>query len=235
MSTSLKDVPFDGRVSRYQPSPAALPPSDRETRLPTMDESAASRIGLPLATLGGVLDTIDQGIVLLRSDSYPCFSNSAAQRLLKADAERGELAREIRSVSRAALGSRDSKPAEVEVAIDAGRYRMRATLLLEKIKEIRSRAVIVTIERAHSTLPTRDCLMRRFGMTGREADVALLLANGKRNAAIASELHISTHTARHHTESVLSKLNVHARGEVARAIAGVAGTDMTTPREDATR
>lgn len=218
MSTSLKDVPFDGPVGRYQPSPGGAPQSDRETKLQSSDETAASRTGLPLATLGGVLDTIDQGIVLLRSDAYPCFSNSAAQRLLTADAERGELAREIRSVSKAALGSRDSKPTEVEVATDAGRYRMRATLLLEKIKEIRSRAVIVTIERAQSKLPSRESLMQRFGMTKREADVALCLAAGQRNAAIASELHISPHTARHHTESVLAKLGVHTRAQVARAI-----------------
>ena len=229
MSTSLKDVAFDGRVGRYHPSPAVLPPSDRETRLPTTDESAASRTGLPLATLGGVLDTIDQGIVLLRSDSYPCFSNSAAQRMLTADAERGELAREIRSVSRAALGSRDSKPTEVEVAIYAGRYRMRATLLLEKIKEIRSRAVIVTIERAQSRLPARESLIQRFGMTKREADVALCLAVGQRNAAIASELRISPHTARHHTESVLAKLGVHTRSQVSRAI--VEGFESETKNE----
>lgn len=230
MSNPWKSVPTDDRVARYSPPPSVAPMSDRESRLPSVDETAAPRSGLPLATLGGVLDTIDQGIVLLQSDAYPCFSNSAAQRLLLADADRGELAREIRSVSKAALGSRDAKPAEVEIATGGGRYRMRATLLLEKIKEIRSRAVIVTIERAQSALPTRECLMRRFAMTGREADVALLLAVGRRNSAIASELHISTHTARHHTESVLSKLNVHARGEVARAIVGGAEAEKTTAR-----
>jgi DNA-binding CsgD family transcriptional regulator len=218
MSTSLKDVPLDGRAGRYHRTLAVSPQPDRETRLPSADETMVSRAGLPLATLGGVLDTIDQGIVLLRSDAYPCFSNSAAQRLLTADAERGELAREIRSVSKAALGSRDSKPTEVEIATGAGRYRMRATLLLDKIKEIRSRAVIVTIERAEPAAPSRESLVHRFGMTRREADVALLLAVGKRNAAIASELHISIHTARHHTESVLSKLNVHTRAGVAKAI-----------------
>jgi DNA-binding CsgD family transcriptional regulator len=78
--------------------------------------------------------------------------------------------------------------------------------------------VLVTIERAEANLPSSDVLMRRFAMTAREADVALLLARGARNAAIASELHISPHTARHHTESVLAKLGVHGRGEVARAI-----------------
>ena len=218
MSNTMKHVPFDGQVSRYYPPAAVNPLIDHEAKVPSSDETAASRTGLPLAPLGELLDTIDQGIVLLRSDSHPCYSNSAAERLLGSDAERGVLARGIRSVSLAAMSRSDRRSAEVDVETPNGSYRMRATLLLQKIKEIKSRAVLVTIERAQSSVPTRETLIRRFGMTGREADVALLLADGKRNAVIASELHISTHTARHHTESVLSKLNVHTRGEVAKAI-----------------
>jgi len=230
MPNTTKHGLYDGQVSRYHAATTVASPTERETTLPLSDELAPSASGLPLASLGGILDTIDQGIVLLRSDAYPCFSNSAAQRLLTADAERGELARELRSVSRAALSRTDRMSAEVDVETPNGSYRMRATLLLQKIKEIRNRAVLVTIERAQSGLPTRDSLIRRFGMTGREADVALLLAVGRRNTAIASELHISTHTARHHTESVLSKLNVHTRGEVAKAIVRGGESEGTTER-----
>lgn len=194
------------------------------------DEGAATRPSLPLEPLGELLDTIEHGIVLLRSDAFPCYSNAAAQRLLIADAERGVLAREIRSVSRAALVRTDRRPAEVEVATHAGWYRMRATLLMQKIKEISNRAVLVTIEHAEPTLPSRDFLMRRFAMTSREADVALRLARGARNAAIASELHISPHTARHHTENVLAKLGVHARAEVARAIVEGSAVESTNGR-----
>jgi DNA-binding CsgD family transcriptional regulator len=190
---------------------------EHDVAIPIVDDGVPDRAGLPLAPLGALLDTIEHGIVLLRSDSFPCYSNSTAQRLLTADSERGVLARELRSVSRTAFDSGAHEPMEVEVATQAGWYRMRATLLLQKIREISNRTVMVTIERAEANLPSRDFLMRRFGMTSREADVALRLARGARNAAIASELHISPHTARHHTENVLAKLNVHARGEVARA------------------
>ena len=187
--------------------------------LPISDDAIAAQASISLEPLGGVLESIDQGIVLLASDSFPCYTNAAAERLLVADAERGVLTREMRTVSRAALMQKGAKSAEIEVETKAGRYRMRATLLLQKIKEIRNRAVLVTIERAGSVLPSRESLMRRFGMTSREADVALLLARGARNVAIASELHISPHTSRHHTENVLAKLQVRARAEVARAIA----------------
>ena len=53
----------------------------------------------------------------------------------------------------------------------------------------------------------------QFGLTGREIEVARLLSEGRRNAAIAVTLGISPHTARHHTQRVLAKLGVHSRAE----------------------
>jgi DNA-binding CsgD family transcriptional regulator len=68
--------------------------------------------------------------------------------------------------------------------------------------------------------PVRAYLVRRHGLTPQEALVALLLAQRRSNQDIARELVISAHTARHHTESVLSKLGVRRRAEVAGAIIG---------------
>jgi DNA-binding CsgD family transcriptional regulator len=74
-----------------------------------------------------------------------------------------------------------------------------------------------------SALRTTTCLRERFGLTPREAEVALFLARGRRNAQIAAELRCSEHTARRHTERVLLKLGVHSRAEVAAALAALAG------------
>jgi DNA-binding NarL/FixJ family response regulator len=65
-----------------------------------------------------------------------------------------------------------------------------------------------------------DILRRHYGLTRREAQVAVLLAQGRSNSAIAKELRISAHTARHHTQRVLSKLEVHSRGEAGAKIRG---------------
>ena len=54
-------------------------------------------------------------------------------------------------------------------------------------------------------------LQERYGLTRREFEVATLLAQGRTNTAIGNTLHISTHTARHHTQRVLGKLGVHSR------------------------
>jgi len=164
-----------------------------------------------------VLDMLDQGVVLLRSDLHPCYHNSAAAELLNADAQRDVLTQEVRAVSRVALG-KGHTTAEREVGTVGGFYRLRAKLMKQKLIDISSRTVLVTIERASSKVPSHDFLMKRFAMTAREAAVAALLARGASNATIASELRISKHTARHHTENVLAKLNVHTRAEAARAI-----------------
>ena len=56
-------------------------------------------------------------------------------------------------------------------------------------------------------------LQDEYGMTPREVEVALLLSEGLSNSALARQLSISPHTARHHTQRVLGKLGVHSRAE----------------------
>jgi DNA-binding CsgD family transcriptional regulator len=56
-------------------------------------------------------------------------------------------------------------------------------------------------------------LQSGYRMTAREAEVAMLLAEGCSNSTVARRLGISPHTARHHTQRVLIKLGVHSRAE----------------------
>jgi DNA-binding CsgD family transcriptional regulator len=56
-------------------------------------------------------------------------------------------------------------------------------------------------------------LQVEYGMTPREVEVAILLAEGCSNSIVARRLGISPHTARHHTQRVLGKLGVHSRSE----------------------
>ena len=66
--------------------------------------------------------------------------------------------------------------------------------------------------RGNGASPNRGAYLQdRYGLTRRELEVATLLAQGRTNTAIANALHISTHTARHHTQRVLGKLGVHSR------------------------
>ena len=65
-----------------------------------------------------------------------------------------------------------------------------------------------------------DDLRQQFGLTRREAQVACLLSQGRSNQSIARQLEISEHTARHHTQRILAKLEVHSRGEAGAKIRG---------------
>lgn len=107
----------------------------------------------------------------------------------------------------------------------------RAAGLRRQSRELRStlRAQIGALHESHallvggvpgSPLPPRasarsadEQLRARFGLTPRELEVARLLAEGRRNSAIAQALGISPHTARHHTQHVLAKLGAHSRAE----------------------
>ena len=70
-------------------------------------------------------------------------------------------------------------------------------------------------------------------LTSREFEVARLIAEGRTNAEIASELSIAPKTASAHVEHILAKLSVARRAEIATWVASVARSDAASapPRE----
>jgi DNA-binding CsgD family transcriptional regulator/tetratricopeptide (TPR) repeat protein len=65
----------------------------------------------------------------------------------------------------------------------------------------------------HAQIPEPE----RLGLTAREFEVLRLVAAGRSNREIASELFISVKTASVHVSNILGKLNVTSRGEAAAA------------------
>ena len=54
------------------------------------------------------------------------------------------------------------------------------------------------------------------GLTQREQEVLSMLAEGKTNDEIASELVISPHTVARHRENLMGKLGLHNRSELVK-------------------
>jgi DNA-binding response OmpR family regulator len=73
----------------------------------------------------------------------------------------------------------------------------------------------------HAALLTPQQIMSACGLTLRQAEVALLIAEGHSNPEIARRLGISRFTARNHAEQILARLKVESRRQVARALGDV--------------
>ena len=77
-----------------------------------------------------------------------------------------------------------------------------------------------------------DELQDQAGLTRRESQVALLLAERFTNKEIARQLRIEPNTARRHSERVLRKLGVSSRRDVAGALGKVPGSVLARHGSD---
>lgn len=129
------------------------------------------------------------------------------------ESELGAVVRDVAHRMATALGAvRGRRPQVVrEVRLPEAAYRVRGSVLPQGESNVP--AIVVMLERVDS-LPSDDELRTHFGLTRKEVGVARLLAEGLTNGELAEALTISPHTARHHTENVLSKLSVPSRRAV---------------------
>jgi DNA-binding CsgD family transcriptional regulator len=72
--------------------------------------------------------------------------------------------------------------------------------------------VAVFIQRAHPTL-VAPLLLKAYGLTPREQDVARLTLRGATTAQTAQRLAISPHTVNDHLKSIFEKTGARTRGE----------------------
>ena len=160
-----------------------------------------------------VLDQHHVALVAFDADGAEVHRNRAFVRLLP-DADDAEaVLRAARSLVRTLQqASSDELPtASQAVRCAAGRYALRACYDATVAGD---GGVLVTVERT-SVLPSQRQVERRFALTQREAEVALLMAEGYTDQEISERLFISVHTARCHTARVLTKLGLSSRAGVA--------------------
>lgn len=182
------------------------------------------------AALERLIDQSSDSMIVVDSDGRVLYENGSAQRLLEGDVEAGRVRLAVIRLANALLARRDRRkpgpaatttitPCTGEVRTARDRYVLRGAYLPRHLFHASSVACI-TMERTTPRRRSLDQIRRDFQLTRREGEVALLLAKGKQNEEIATALGVSRHTARHHTERVLAKLNVHTRSAVAAALQG---------------
>jgi DNA-binding CsgD family transcriptional regulator len=186
------------------------------------------------AGLGKLLDSLEEGLVLCDQIGRVIHANRATGRLLSDEMERARLHGEVRVAAQALydrmhrrsrsadLGSGPTADEVVEREFETprGRFTLRATFLGTGLLPSTGGAVLVAVDRPAAAALSRTQLQTRYALTSREVDVAIELAHGRSNAAIARALSISPHTARHHAEKIFLKLGVHSRAEVGRLVLG---------------
>lgn len=86
-------------------------------------------------------------------------------------------------------------------------------------------ALVVVRALAGPTPPSAPDLVREYGLTPKEADVARRLAQGRRPERIAEDLGLAVETVRGHLKNVYHKMRVHRQAELVAELLGV-------PRQD---
>jgi DNA-binding response OmpR family regulator/DNA-binding CsgD family transcriptional regulator len=88
-------------------------------------------------------------------------------------------------------------------------------LTIEMLNFIDNREYLLRLSNPHKPADDTHAFKEQFGVTGREADVLLWIANGKTNREIGQILEMSPRTVNKHLEQVFRKLGVENRTSAA--------------------
>jgi DNA-binding CsgD family transcriptional regulator len=235
LSSSTAPGPLDDVMYFHRSRLSAAPFADREKNILRLC-APAFRAGLSAALRANsrehLIETIDNltdGCALVTIGGRVVHQNVVLSSYLA----NGEATAELRSAIMAtadavnAIGWRATHCS----AFDPGRKLVREQRVGDRtfvisgcsvgtLEGIAEPLTLVTVR--HKIRQTAADLLRqareRFGLSNRESEVAVLLAQRKTNAEISSELGISPHTARHHSERVLAKLGVSKRSMVSHIL-----------------
>lgn len=179
------------------------------------------RIEARRASFLGMLDALGQAILAVDRRGRMVYETCRLAAELSDEPERGFVKSSMREAAVAAFSAPvTGSDVARQIATDTARYRISATLYRDPGEDLAGAFGIALLDRRSPRPPTIAELHARFGLTAAESRVALLLAQGHDNRAVASALGISWHTARRHTEKVIRKLGVQTRGRVGVKLSG---------------
>jgi DNA-binding CsgD family transcriptional regulator len=183
-----------------------------------------------LGAIPSMLDRVGERLILYSISGREVHRNVTMRRTLLEDPDQAKILETAEAVARAVLahvhgnggepGSSFATPAasRQEIRTSMGRYRLRGCAVGPDT--MAESAVLVSMDRLEVDPPSPDALRKRLGLTARESQVACLLVQRLTNDEIAAALGISSHTARHHTESVLLKVGVNSRRALRQVLTG---------------
>jgi DNA-binding CsgD family transcriptional regulator len=179
------------------------------------------------APLLELLDSLSEGVLVLDSATGAVVHrNRALGVLLEAEPDSSmlydavlQLGQRWRRLALAPRAEHDGRALLSDARFVANRAAYRLWGMALQLGGSLPVRVLVLVERTGPLLPTVSRLRSRFRLTTREAEVALLLAEGASDADIGRILGMSVHTARHHGERIFTKVGVHSRKALALHLA----------------
>ena len=191
----------------YASMPLAAPPSERRDRLDC---------------LAAALDEISEGAVFMNSEGQLIWHNRAFDKLL-VDNREGHLlvAAVIESGAdfyQGSFGSRGHASERTSVRdTTVGRieHEIHCTLMPEGMLGDDSYVLCLVKRSASRWSSYEEHLRQTWGLTEREAQVAVECLKGNKNLEIAEHLRISVETVNKHLDKVYQKANVRGRSELA--------------------
>ncbi|MFN8575147.1 MAG: helix-turn-helix transcriptional regulator [Gemmatimonadaceae bacterium] len=168
-----------------------------------------------------LLDTVDSPVGLFQADGRLLHAVPQLTAMLNDPTDgatlRSAASAFVREVARRLWG-RGARPAIPERVVFGDRRSYVMHLSLVESGSLGVERLCVLTVKGEREAKSATALRALFGLSPREADVALLLARGCRNKQVATRLGISEFTARRHTERVLHKLHATSRSEVAAKV-----------------
>lgn len=171
--------------------------------------------------LFAMMDTLGHAVRVCDAAGRRLHRSRALCELLAADPERDLIIAAIDSAvaqARAALGGTPlltpPPTGAFSSEVRTGIAGYRVTVSLHRNVAPDEPLLLAVVDRTTPLPMSTEELCACFGLTKAEARVAALIGRGLSNAEIATQLYISPHTARRHTERILLKLQVRSRAEV---------------------
>lgn len=175
-------------------------------------------------SLADALDHINEGAVFLNGDSQLIWHNRAFDKLLVENREGHMLVAaviefaadfylDLHDARRCGRDKEDSVTRNCSV----GRieHEIHCTLMPEGMLGLESYALCLVKRTASKWSSYEEHLRQTWGLTEREAQVAVECLRGNKNLEIAERLRISVETVNKHLDKVYQKANVRGRAELA--------------------
>jgi DNA-binding CsgD family transcriptional regulator len=168
-----------------------------------------------------VLDALDDSVYVIAADGSLLGANRAARSQPEGLRDHDPLVAEVRiavegKLSDALLGR---EPAPTRFVRRGKRYEVSVRPFGGSGTP--ACALVVVRQVGGPTPPSVRELVREYGLTPKEADVARRLAQGRRPERIAADLGLAVETVRGHLKNVYHKMHVHRQAELVAELLGV--------------